>query len=178
MYLYTWLLPTKKSCISVDMSIPTLYTLIHVEISIQNALVNSLTKIFRLFVDEIPIRVFKNYTSIGARYPSQAMVVEGSIWNGEAWASGGKKVNWSQAPFQANYKGFEIFGCPFGNQCDSNKFLWNMGDTWQLNIKQQESYERVKRKYVYYSYCSTKSGRRLYKECQFEWEKILIQIIM
>ncbi|XP_022961348.1 xyloglucan endotransglucosylase/hydrolase protein 2-like [Cucurbita moschata] len=120
------------------------------------------------FVDEIPIRVFKNHTSIGGRYPSQAMVVMGSIWNGEAWASGGKKVDWSQAPFQANYKGFVILGCPFGNRCDSEALEWNSGRQWQLNPRQQELYEDVKRTYVYYDYCSNPTGRELYKECQFE----------
>ncbi|PRQ25512.1 putative xyloglucan:xyloglucosyl transferase [Rosa chinensis] len=33
------------------------------------------------FVDNIPIRVFKNNTRLAARYPSQQMSVEGSIWN-------------------------------------------------------------------------------------------------
>lgn len=121
-----------------------------------------------MFIDGVPIRVFKNHTSIGARYPSQGMMVEGSIWDGEPWASVGKKIDWSQAPFQANYKGFAILGCPFGNQCDSETFSWNREDKWQLNPKQQEAYEDVKRKYVYYSYCSTPKGRELYKECAFE----------
>ncbi|CAK9319882.1 unnamed protein product [Citrullus colocynthis] len=69
------------------------------------------------------------------------------IWNGEAWASQGKKVDWSQAPFQANYKGFGILGCTFGNQCDSETFSWNRRDKWELNPKQQQTYEDVKRKY-------------------------------
>lgn len=123
---------------------------------------------FRFFIDGIPIRVFKNYTSIGGRYPSKAMFVLGSIWNGEEWASGGKKVDWSQAPFQANYKVFGILGCPFGNHCDSQAFLWNKADTWQLNPKQQKMYQLVKTKYVYYSYCSNPKAHQLYKECQFE----------
>lgn len=101
-------------------------------------------KTLRFFIDGIPIRVFKNYASIGGRYPSQGMVVLGSIWNGEAWASGGKKIDWSQAPFQADYKGFNILGCPFGQPCGSETFLWNRRDRWQLN------------------------SDVLYKECHFE----------
>ncbi|KAM1044368.1 hypothetical protein ACFX2A_036320 [Malus domestica] len=39
----------------------------------------------------IPIRVFKNNTMLGARYPELKMFVEGSTWNGESWASHGRK---------------------------------------------------------------------------------------
>lgn len=80
--------------------------------------------VFRFFVDNIPIRVFKNNTRLGARYPSQEMSVEGSIWNGESWASSGKKIEWSQAPFQAHYQEFGIYGCPFGANCSSESQLY------------------------------------------------------
>ncbi|KGN54635.2 xyloglucan endotransglucosylase/hydrolase protein 2-like [Cucumis sativus] len=116
------------------------------------------------FVDQVPIRVFKNLTSIGGRYPSQGMLVQGSIWNGEGWASNGRKVDWSQAPFQANYKSFGILGCQIGNQCDSQTLPWNNQDKWELNPKQQSDYENVKRKYVYDTYCLSPRGKN-YREC-------------
>lgn len=105
---------------------------------------------------------------MGGRYPSKGMIILGSIWNGEAWASEGKKVDWSQAPFQANYKSFNILGCPFGKQCDSESFLWNRRERWQLNPEQQKAYENVKRNHIFYNYCSNPTQRHLYKECQFE----------
>lgn len=41
-----------------------------------------------------PQRVFKNTTNYGGKYPTQAMKVIGSLWNG-TWASrGGVDVNW------------------------------------------------------------------------------------
>ncbi|KAE8653589.1 hypothetical protein Csa_007107 [Cucumis sativus] len=119
-------------------------------------------------IDGIPIRVFKNYTSMGGRYPSSGMHVLGSIWNGEAWASDGKKVDWSQVPFQADYRGFSILGCPSGSDCDSQSFLWNQPNTWQLNPTQEKFYQLIKSKYLYYTYCSNPNASQLYKECQFE----------
>lgn len=93
------------------------------------------------------------------------MLVKGSIWNGEGWASNGKKVDWSQAPFQANYKSFGILGCKIGNQCDLQTLPWNKKDKWELNPKQQNAFENVKRKYVYDTYCSSPRGRK-YRECR------------
>ncbi|CAL0324367.1 unnamed protein product [Lupinus luteus] len=36
------------------------------------------------------------------------MAAEASIWNGDNWASGGRKIDWSKAPFQLHYRGFTI----------------------------------------------------------------------
>ncbi|XVF28424.1 hypothetical protein REPUB_Repub15cG0028300 [Reevesia pubescens] len=45
-----------------------------------------------LFVDETPIRVFKNNTNFGVDYPSQPMQVQGTIWQGD-WAAHGRLMN-------------------------------------------------------------------------------------
>ncbi|KAL6006909.1 hypothetical protein ACLOJK_032405 [Asimina triloba] len=60
------------------------------------------------FVDDIPIRVSKNKTSNGVKYPSKPMQILSSLWDGEDWATdGGKeKTDWTQAPFIASYQGF------------------------------------------------------------------------
>ncbi|KAL2336795.1 hypothetical protein Fmac_011241 [Flemingia macrophylla] len=57
------------------------------------------------YVDGIPIRVFKNNSKVGVSYPTQQMRVMASIWNGEPWASNGKRIDWKQAPFTAHFQG-------------------------------------------------------------------------
>lgn len=66
------------------------------------------------YVDDVPIRVMKNRTNEGITYPSQPMQVEGSIWDGDSWATDGgrTKTNWSNGPFKAYFQGFLINGCP------------------------------------------------------------------
>ncbi|KAK3406520.1 hypothetical protein EUGRSUZ_K02716 [Eucalyptus grandis] len=62
------------------------------------------------FVDNIPIRVFKNLGH-RASYPTQGMQVE-TIWAAKGWAG---KINWSKASFTAQYQGFDIDGCVMSN---------------------------------------------------------------
>ncbi|GLJ45979.1 hypothetical protein SUGI_0968290 [Cryptomeria japonica] len=67
-----------------------------------------------LFVDDVPIRVFKNSKFWGARNPfNQPMKIYSSLWNADDWATRGglEKTDWSKAPFVATYKGFHIDGC-------------------------------------------------------------------
>ncbi|XP_050208060.1 xyloglucan endotransglucosylase/hydrolase protein 2-like [Mercurialis annua] len=107
-------------------------------------------------VDEIPIRVYKNKTKIGVEYPSKAMHIEVSLWNGESWATdGGKtKTNWSYAPFQAHFQGFSINGCSSLPACSSANYWWNARKYWKLDAAQQKTYQDVRRKYLTYDYCS------------------------
>ena len=116
-------------------------------------------------VDNIPIRVYKNYEEIGGRYPTQEQFIVGSIWNGEAWASGGLKVDWSKAPFQAHYRGFEVNGCDLGSGKSCSSQDWNTERNWSLTPEQQHAYEDVKKKFVYYDYCSNDRATA-YTECQ------------
>ncbi|KAL7172772.1 hypothetical protein ACSBR2_032279 [Camellia fascicularis] len=113
------------------------------------------------FVDNIPIRVFKNNTNIEVSYPTQPMQIEASLWDGDSWATDGgqTKTNWSHAPFKANFQGFDIDGCPAQDssniqQCYSSKFWWNGDKYWTLDSTQQNAYENVKNKYMNYDYCS------------------------
>ena len=54
------------------------------------------------YVDETPIRVFKNNKqTLGTDYPnSQPVGIFSTIWNGENWATndGWVKLNWTHAP--------------------------------------------------------------------------------
>ncbi|RWR80904.1 Xyloglucan endotransglucosylase/hydrolase protein 2 [Cinnamomum micranthum f. kanehirae] len=115
------------------------------------------------FVDNHPIRVFQNRTNIGAQYPTQPMKVMGSIWNGEDWATdGGKeKINWTYAPFKAQYQGFDVDGCTSGNfktqLCSSSDLWWNSAQYQSLSATEESLYEYVKKNYLTYDYCSDKS---------------------
>ncbi|OAY32844.2 xyloglucan endotransglucosylase/hydrolase protein 2 [Manihot esculenta] len=112
------------------------------------------------FVDEIPIRVFKNKTNIGVSYPSRPMQVQASLWDGDSWATDGgqTKINWSYAPFKANFQGFDISGCSVLDisnilPCFSQKYWWNLDKFWKLNSSQQKAYDNVRNKHLTYDYC-------------------------
>ncbi|XP_075648699.1 xyloglucan endotransglucosylase/hydrolase protein 2-like [Castanea sativa] len=113
------------------------------------------------YVDNVPIRVFKNNKNIGVDYPSQLMHIEASLWDGDSWATDGgqTKINWTYAPFNAHFQGFGIGGCPVQNssdiqQCYSSKYWWNLEKYWKLDHRQQRDYENVRKKYMNYDYCS------------------------
>lgn len=112
----------------------------------------------RFYVDNIPIRVFKNNSDAGIAYPSLSMQIQASLWNGD-WATAGAKINWTFAPFKAHFQEFGISGCPsqtskVDQQCYSSKYCWNTNEFSKLNSAQQSLYTIVKNKYVYYDYCS------------------------
>ncbi|KAK7339166.1 hypothetical protein VNO77_19818 [Canavalia gladiata] len=120
------------------------------------------------YVDEIPIRVFKNNSNIGVSFPSQQMHIMASIWNGEPWASNGKRIDWKQAPFMAQFEGFNVHGCQFQIRnkyaCYSPHLWWNDQKHWELNPQQQRAYEDARKKHLLYDYCSDRG--ELHKECQ------------
>lgn len=117
--------------------------------------------LLRFYVDDIPIRVFKNKAKLGVSYPSKPMRVIGSLWNPESWASNGIKTDWSQAPFKAKFQDFKIHGCTLqtrGNKnCHSSKLWWNSKKYQSLNVREQREYQNVRRKYMTYDYCSDRS---------------------
>ncbi|XP_019188378.1 PREDICTED: xyloglucan endotransglucosylase/hydrolase protein 2-like [Ipomoea nil] len=116
------------------------------------------------YVDNIPIRVFKNKENIGVRYPSfHALQIKGSLWNAESWATdGGKaKINWSQAPFKAEFQGFNVDGCTADpksndiNRCFSRgAYWWNSKKLWSLNREERVQYLKVRRNFMHYDYCA------------------------
>ncbi|CAL5380576.1 unnamed protein product [Camellia sinensis] len=105
------------------------------------------------FVDNIPIRVFKNNIKIGVSYPTNPMQIVGSIWQSDWAAGGGNKINWTQAPFEAHYRGFDIQAC---NSQQCNNSWWNQDKYWELSPDQLKAYQHVRAKYLYYDYCSDK----------------------
>lgn len=117
---------------------------------------------YRFYVDDIPIRVFKNNTNIGVGYPSQAMTIEASLWDGDSWATDGgqTKINWSMSPFKVHFQGFDISGC---QKTDSNKdcflseYWWNSEKYWMLDSKQKINLKNIRKKYMNYDYCSDRN---------------------
>ncbi|WCJ38040.1 Xyloglucan endotransglucosylase/hydrolase [Euphorbia peplus] len=117
------------------------------------------------FVDDIPIRVFKNNTKKGVSYPSHPMQVEVSLWDGSDWATDGgqTKINWAHAPFKAFFQGFDTNGCSIQQSstnlspCFSQNYWWNSEKYWKLDNAQQKAYENVKNKYLSYDYCNDKT---------------------
>lgn len=111
----------------------------------------------RFFVDSTPIRVFKNTTEKGGSYITQDMKIIATIWTA-SWASHGIPVNWTDAPFEAHYRGFGISGCQIQNtsdpECKSSKFWWNAEKFWSLDPTQKQAYKNLRSKYLGYDYCS------------------------
>lgn len=114
----------------------------------------------RFYVDNIPIRVYKNKSNVGVGYPSKPMQIQVSLWNGDNWATDGgqTKTDWSYSPFKANFQGFDISGCEIQSindqHCTSESYWWNSQKFWQLDPIQQKLYENVKQKYTTYDYCT------------------------
>ncbi|KAG2294866.1 hypothetical protein Bca52824_041535 [Brassica carinata] len=92
------------------------------------------------------------------------MTVIASLWNGEGWATdGGKaKINWSYAPFKANFQSFSDSGCHAdgGNinaeACGSTTYYWNTIQYSRLSANETTAFKNVRAKYVTYDYCSDK----------------------
>lgn len=113
------------------------------------------------YIDDVPVRTFKNNTKIGVGFPTQPMQVVASLWNGEAWATdqGRSKMNYTYGPFKAQFKGFDINGCPTQynaglQECYSPDLWWNGPKYWKLSEDEHNAYEKVKKKYLYYDYCN------------------------
>ncbi|ESQ56427.1 hypothetical protein EUTSA_v10026812mg [Eutrema salsugineum] len=114
------------------------------------------------YVDKVPIRIFKNKKRFGVGYPSKPMKVVASLWNGEDWATdGGKaKINWSYAPFKANFQRFFDSGCHMDGQKQSGKFCgsaiywWNRRIYSRLTENEEKAFKHVRTKYMNYDYCS------------------------
>ncbi|KAJ8434774.1 hypothetical protein Cgig2_017182 [Carnegiea gigantea] len=115
----------------------------------------------RFFVDDIPIRVFKNCKDFGVRFPfNQPMKLYSSLWNADDWATRGglEKTDWSKAPFVASYKGFHIDGCEASvnaNYCATQgKRWWDQKAYQDLDHYQYRRLRWVRTKYTIYNYCT------------------------
>ncbi|GLT24942.1 hypothetical protein SLA2020_001030 [Shorea laevis] len=115
------------------------------------------------YVDDTPIRVFKNNPDLGVGYTTQAMQIMGSIWHPDNWdkIDGGlTDTNWNLAPFIAHYQGFDIDGCQARGssiqECYSPRYWWNAEKYWKLQPDEQSKLENVRKTYMIYDYCTDK----------------------
>ncbi|KAJ6840619.1 xyloglucan endotransglucosylase/hydrolase protein A-like [Iris pallida] len=122
------------------------------------------TYLIVFFVDDVPIRVFKNSKDLGVRFPfNQPMKIYSSLWNADDWATRGglEKTNWANAPFVASYRGFHVDGCEASVQA---KFCATQGMRWwdqkefqDLDGMQYRKMSWVRQKYTIYNYCTDRS---------------------
>jgi len=113
------------------------------------------------YVDDTPIRVFKNSRDLGVRYPfDQPMKLYSSLWNADDWATRGgrEKTDWSKAPFVASYRGFHVDGCEASAEA---KFCATQGARWwdqkEFQDLDGEQYRRlawVRKEHTIYNYCT------------------------
>ncbi|PKA60238.1 putative xyloglucan endotransglucosylase/hydrolase protein B [Apostasia shenzhenica] len=113
------------------------------------------------FVDDVPIRVFKNSKDIGVRYPfNQPMKIYSSLWNADDWATRGglEKTNWAYAPFVASYRGFHVDGCEASEHaafCATQGLRWwDQTEFRDLDAAQYRRLQWVRQKFTIYNYCS------------------------
>lgn len=118
------------------------------------------------FVDNTPIRVFKNSKDLGVKYPfNQPMKLYSSLWEADDWATRGglEKTNWANAPFIASYTSFHIDACvastPQEVQVCSTRGLkwWDQPAFKDLDGEQYRRLRWVRRKFTIYNYCSDKA---------------------
>uniref|UniRef100_A0A0D9XSQ8 Xyloglucan endotransglucosylase/hydrolase n=1 Tax=Leersia perrieri TaxID=77586 RepID=A0A0D9XSQ8_9ORYZ len=112
------------------------------------------------FVDDTPIRVFKNSKDLGVRYPfNQPMKLYSSLWNADDWATRGgrEKTDWSRAPFIASYRGFHVDGCEASAEA---KYCATQGARWwdqpefqDLDGEQYRKLAWVRKTHTIYNYC-------------------------
>ncbi|GFQ04516.1 xyloglucan endotransglucosylase/hydrolase protein 22 [Phtheirospermum japonicum] len=116
------------------------------------------------YVDNIPIREFKNAETIGVPYPKdQPMRIISSLWNADDWAAQGGRVktDWSLAPFTASYRNFSADGCIWSyrtrsTSCSSNNFTTKAVLTMELDRISRERMKRLQRERMIYDYCRDK----------------------
>ncbi|KAK6911572.1 Xyloglucan endo-transglycosylase, C-terminal [Dillenia turbinata] len=118
------------------------------------------------FVDDVPIRVFKNCKDLGVRFPfNQPMRIYSSLWEADDWATRGglEKIDWSKAPFVASYTSFHVDACdattPQKAQiCNTRgRMWWDQRAFHDLDGPQYRSLQWVRSKYTIYNYCTDRT---------------------
>ncbi|XP_051115135.1 xyloglucan endotransglucosylase/hydrolase protein 3-like [Andrographis paniculata] len=110
------------------------------------------------YVDNIPIRVFKNMMDKGIPYPDKPLHVEATIWNAN-WAG---EVDWGKAPYVTRYRDFGFDACPVTGDCGSKEYFWNQEKYWDLSPAEKRLMKEYRSKYMVYDYCTKTQGN---KEC-------------
>ncbi|XP_062078615.1 xyloglucan endotransglucosylase protein 1-like [Humulus lupulus] len=105
------------------------------------------------YVDEIPIRVFKNLESKGVPFPNkQPMRIHSSLWNADDWATRGGliKTDWTKAPFTASYRNFKVTAAAAA----STAARGSGRTSEELDARSENRLKWVQKKYMIYNYCT------------------------
>nr|GMD94756.1 probable xyloglucan endotransglucosylase/hydrolase protein 26 [Ipomoea batatas]GME14834.1 probable xyloglucan endotransglucosylase/hydrolase protein 26 [Ipomoea batatas] len=115
------------------------------------------------YIDGVPIRVYRNYTSLGIPYPNQQpMRIYSSLWDADDWATRGglDKIDWTKAPFIAKYRNFRPRGCYWNGtasiaQCaiPSRKNWWSSAAFGRLSYAKAGQMNWVRQNFMVYDYC-------------------------
>ncbi|XP_047063597.1 xyloglucan endotransglucosylase protein 7-like [Lolium rigidum] len=123
------------------------------------------------YVDGTPIREYRNrQADTGVPFlTQQPMRVYASLWNGEAWATGGGsiKTNWTWAPFVASYKGYTATGCVSSQDpaaCASSTGAWMHQ---QLDTAEQARLWQVQKNYMIANYCTDPWRKYPRPDCKY-----------
>ncbi|KAK6151476.1 hypothetical protein DH2020_014111 [Rehmannia glutinosa] len=116
------------------------------------------------FVDNIPIREFKNTEKLGVPFPKdQPMRIYSSLWNADDWATqhGRVKTNWTLAPFTAAYRNYSSDGCIWSrdtrtSSCSADDFSTKNVLKMELDRRSRMNMKRLQRKHMVYDYCRDK----------------------
>ncbi|KAL3690536.1 hypothetical protein R1sor_016845 [Riccia sorocarpa] len=112
-------------------------------------------------VDDVPVRVHRNiHPSVYPR--TKPMYVHGTLFEASSWATrgGAVPIDWTEAPFQVNYKDFNYQSCKVNNRntipCRQNvkSNPWEQPEFQELSTYQKQQLRNVRAKYMTYDYCS------------------------
>ncbi|KAK9285192.1 hypothetical protein L1049_024380 [Liquidambar formosana] len=115
------------------------------------------------YVDEVPIRVYKNNEARRIPYPtSQPMGVYSTLWEADDWATRGglEKIDWSKAPSMLITRTLTLRDvlCQEPRPCASNPRNWWEGAAYQeLSVLEARRYRWVRINHMIYDYCTDKS---------------------
>ncbi|MFS7982513.1 putative xyloglucan:xyloglucosyl transferase [Helianthus anomalus] len=109
------------------------------------------------------LRLVLDQTS-GIAYPNQqGMRVYSSLWNADNWATRGGlvKIDWTSAPFVANYRRFRARACKWDGPVSITQCALPIRANWwtspvyqQLSFRQQGQLKWVRDNYMIYNYCT------------------------
>ncbi|CAN1748873.1 Probable xyloglucan endotransglucosylase/hydrolase protein 30 [Linum perenne] len=115
------------------------------------------------YIDDVPIREVIRNPEMGGEYPAKPMSLYATIWDASSWAtSGGRfKVDYSYAPFVAEFKDLALDGCPIdaveelptAEYCADSHARLDAADYATISAKQRQAMRRFRQRYIYYSYC-------------------------
>lgn len=106
------------------------------------------------YIDDVPIRVYRNYESQGIPYPNaQAMGVYSSLWNADSWATRGglDKIDWTNAPFIAKCRNFTRRACTWNGPITISQCAAQTPD--ELSYAKQGQMNWVRNNFMIYDYC-------------------------